>query len=75
MDVLTRTMIRASKADVQGRLLQACHKSVVRLPFDADHQACYNVLIEARPSRHPRSHAAPCVATPFAAVCCMVGRR
>ena len=48
MDVLARTMIRASKADVQGRLLQPCTKSVVRLPFDAEHQACYNVLIEVR---------------------------
>lgn len=46
MELLRKTMIRASKSDVQGRLLPSCFKHIVRLPFDPEHQACYNLLIE-----------------------------
>ena len=50
LDVLSRTMLRTSKAGVRARLLPRCTKTTVRLPFERAHQECYNTLIDVRPT-------------------------
>lgn len=68
MEVLRRTMIRTCKADIHGRLLPACLKHVVRLPFHAHHQECYNTLIDVR-RRLPPPFPVMCLQFAYACMC------
>jgi SNF2-related domain len=42
------SMVRSSKDGMTGTLLPSLTKTIVWLPFQADHQASYNAFIEAR---------------------------